>query len=131
MKEPKTTFMYKKLYRQVWHTYTVRLTAKERKNNMTATVYCRTTQKGIQSFYIKDETGTYYLFSQNYRSGVRDYYVNGVSLKNAIDCSKGGGNVSLLRTMTKIPKYVRYIEQEYGIAILNKTIRANAGRKCA
>lgn len=90
---------------------------------MATMIYCRTTEKGTQSFYLLDGKDEYYLFSQAYRKSVRDYYRHGVVLNKSIDHSRSHNNMALERTMSKIPMYIRYIEKEYGIAVFEQTKR--------
>ena len=92
---------------------------------MITTVYCKTTAKGLQSFFVTTNGETYYLFAQNFRQGVKRYFGNGVNITDAIDISKANHDQALIRTMKKLPKYIKYIEKYYGIAILNRTIRKN------
>ena len=92
---------------------------------MKNTIYCKTTAKGISTFYLKTENGEYFLFNQNYRRGVNDYYKNGVSLDNATDYTKSKFDASIIRTMSKIFMYVKYVEKEYDVEILKQTIKKN------
>ena len=68
----------------------------------------------------------HYLFSQNYRRGVNNYFQNGVRINNAIDFSRAKGDRAIIRTMEKLPSYIKYIEREYEIEVLRKTARRNA-----
>jgi hypothetical protein len=95
---------------------------------MKTTIYCRTTDAGVQSFYICHEGEVHYLFSQNYRRSVRDYYARGVSVERALSYSRAGENVALRKVTEKLPAYIRYIEKEYGIAVLEQTRRREAQR---
>ena len=94
-------------------------------------VFCKTTAKGVHSFYIKNDEGCFFLFSQSYRKGVSEYFRCGISLDDAIDFSRSRNNDALKRTMYKLPMYIRYVEKEYGIEILEQTKKKNAkaGRK--
>jgi hypothetical protein len=94
-------------------------------------IYCVPTQKGIHSFYLVNGNQKFYLFSQKYRKGVQSYYSKGVFLDKAIDFSKARSDSAVERTMSKIPGYVRYIENAYGIEILEQTKRRNRERKRA
>ena len=93
---------------------------------MKATIYCRTTDRGIHTFYLRSKGCDYYLFRQNYRRGVDEYFRSGVVLERAIDFGKSRQNEAIKRTMQKLPSYIKYIEKEYEIQILNKTIKRNA-----
>ncbi len=89
---------------------------------MRTIIYCKPTEKGIHSFYLNNgQNEVFYLFSQAYRKSVEEYYGKGVSIDDAIRYSKAHKDSSITRTMTKIPIYIRYVENEYGVAILNKT----------
>ena len=96
---------------------------------MATEIYCRATAKGIHSFYIRQDGKTHFLFSQNYRRGVNNYYYAGVRIDDAIDFSRAGGDDAILRTMKKLPSHIRYVEREYGITVLRKTAERAAQRK--
>ena len=93
---------------------------------MANTIYCKTTAKGVQSFYITTANGdTHFLFSQNFRRGVKDYFAGGVGIDEAINFKRAKGNSAIIRTMEKLPSYIRYVEREYGVEVLRKTIHKN------
>lgn len=94
---------------------------------MKATVYCRTTAKGVQSFYIRAEGKTYFLFQQDYRVSNRDYFRKGVRLDD-LGRYAGAHSASVRKTLDKLPAYIRYIEKEYGIAVYERTKRAAEGK---
>ena len=88
-----------------------------------ATVYCKTDDKAQQHFYVCFKGDSYYLFSQDFRRGVQNYYENGVSIGKAIDCSRAKFDSAITRTMRKILPHIRYVEKEYNLQILNRTKR--------
>lgn len=92
---------------------------------MKATIWCEATGKGEHTFYLKADGKRYYLFRQNYRRGVADYYRNGVFLCEAMNFGKTKGDSALVRTMQKLPSYLKYVEKEYGIQVLKQTIKKN------
>lgn len=96
---------------------------------MTNIIYCRNTEKGIHNFYIEANGETHFLFSQSYKTGVRDYFGRGVSIDEAMNFKKANGNTAVIRTMEKLPSYIRYIEREYGMEVLRRTARKNQGHK--
>ncbi len=96
---------------------------------MKTNVYCLTTDNGVQSFYLEACGETHYLFSQNYRRGVKEYFGQGVHIDAAMDFSRARNNTAVLNTMRKLPSYIKYIEKEYGIEVLRKTARKNAYSK--
>lgn len=84
-------------------------------------IYCKPTAKGIHSFYCRHSDGNdYYLFSQPYRKGVAAYFRDGVILDKAIDKSLAHYDTAVLRTMDKLPMYIKYVEKEQGIKIFNR-----------
>ena len=90
---------------------------------MKAKIYCTTTAKGVQSFYLKIDEHTHFLFSQNFRKGVKEYFRHGVPLDLALDFSRAGRNTALLKTMEKLPASIQYIEKEYDLCVLRQTER--------
>lgn len=91
---------------------------------MTAMIYC-VKKQGLHSFFMIQGRQKYYLFSQNYRKGVQEYYCKGVSLNESIDYSKAHNDSAVMRTMTKLPMYIKYIEKECGIEVFEKTKKKN------
>ena len=89
-------------------------------------IYCELNTRNTEQldFYITTSDGRrIYLLSQKYYESLEDYFGNGVSLDDALDHSKGGCYISIHKVKSKLPAYIRYAEQEYGVAILNKTRR--------
>ena len=94
---------------------------RKRGTGMKATIYCKPTSQGIHSFYLVLGTDEFFLFNQSYRKGVEEYYGKGVHLDEARKYSKAHRDAAIMRTMDKIPMYVRYIEKEYDVIVLNNT----------
>lgn len=92
---------------------------------MASTIYCKTTAKGVQSFFINVNGETHFLFSQNFRRGVKDYFERGVRIDEAINFKRANGNSAIIHTMEKLPSYIRYVEREYGMEVLKRTARKN------
>lgn len=84
-------------------------------------IYCEPTARGVYTFFLVVNGKEYYLFSQNYRKGVHAYYSKGVSLTQAVNYSKTHNDSALIRTMSKLPMYIKYVEKEYGIEVLERT----------
>ena len=93
---------------------------------MATTIYCTPTAKGVHSFYIEAGGETHFLFSQDYRRGVNEYFRDGVRLDDALNFSRAKGDNAIKRTMEKLPSYIKYIEREYDLEILRKTAKKNA-----
>ena len=92
---------------------------------MKATVYCEPTDRGVHSFFLVTTSEEYYLFSQNYRKGVQSYFGQGVRLDEAINFSRTHHDNAVMRTMEKLPMYIKYVEKEYGIEVLEQTKKKN------
>ena len=88
---------------------------------MKTTIYCKPTSKVIHSFYLLIGTEEFFLFSQAYRKGVEDFYGRGVHIVESMNYSKAHKDSAVIRTMKKIPMYVRYVEKEYAIEVLEQT----------
>ncbi len=86
-------------------------------------VFCKPTDKGIHSFYLKTSDGIYFLFSQDYRKGVQNYYSRGVRLDESFNYGKSHGDSAITRTMGKIPMYIRYIEERSVQELLLEAVR--------
>lgn len=94
---------------------------------MRTMIYCKPAD-GNHSFYMVKDGRTYYLFSQDYRRGVQEYYSRGVTLNEAINYSRSHKDSAIQRTMSKLPMYIRYVEKEYGIEVMEQTKKK---RRCS
>jgi len=74
---------------------------------MKATIYCKPTSQGIHSFYLLADSGEYFLFNQNYRKGVHSYFSRGVRIDEARNFSKNNRDSAIIKTMNKLPMYIR------------------------
>ena len=90
---------------------------------MKSTIISRIEISGYHTLYLVSGNREYYLFRQEYRKGVADYFKNGVLLQDAINISKVKNNTAVIRTMSKLLSHIRYVEKESGIAVLDRTIR--------
>lgn len=88
-------------------------------------IHCEA-KNGNQHFYVDCEHGTFYLFSQEYRKSIQEYFGNGISYDRCRDILKHDRNAAVMRTIEKLPKYIEYVEKSEGIAILNKTKKVYA-----
>ena len=86
-------------------------------------IFCKVTDKGMHSFYLYHNGEIFFLFSQDYRKGVHQYFFKGVPFQEAVNFSKAYNDHSLEHTMVKIPLYIKYIEKEYDIAVYRKTVK--------
>ena len=98
---------------------------------MKTNVICKIDAQGKHSFYLNVAGERYYLFQQNFYRGVNEYYKNGVSLDLAMSFAHSHKDNAIIRTMQKLPVYIRYIEKEYSITVFNKTAKRNAAHRRA
>ena len=85
-------------------------------------IYCTTTAKGEQTFYLMAQGTKYFLFVQAYRKSNKEVFAQGISLFDLSKLKKHC-SYSVRHTVAKLPAYIRYIEQEYGIAVMEKKKR--------
>ena len=90
-------------------------------------IYCKVTAKGEHSFYLLAEGQEYYLFRQAYRKGVHTYFSSGIRLDEVYNFSKAKHDNAIIRTLAKLPVYIKYVESEYGIAVLKQTMKKQLG----
>ena len=85
-------------------------------------VYCRTTKKGEQSFYLIHAERRYYLFTQSFRRSNQEYFGKGILLKDVYDFSRVRSHATE-RTLEEIQRFIPYIEKDHNVAIRRKTAR--------
>lgn len=90
---------------------------------MKTLIYCEPIDRGVHSFYMVHKGEKYFLFTQKYRRGVHNYYRRGVSMNEAMNRSKARKDGAIIRTMRKLPVYIKYIEKEFSIEVLEQTKR--------
>lgn len=95
---------------------------------MQAKIFCKTVAKGKQSFYVTVEGKRYYLFTQDYRASNKEFFQNGVCISE-INNFGGVHSTAVKKTLDKLPSYIRYIEIEFGVAIFEKTKKAQKVQK--
>lgn len=84
-------------------------------------------EQAYQDFYLTYNGHDYFLFRQEYRKGIKEYFGRGgVELDRALKNNWNKLDTAVIRTIDKIPNYIRYIEKQYDIAILNKTRKKSA-----
>lgn len=91
-------------------------------------IYCTTTAKGEQTFYLIAQGTKYFLFAQAYRRSNKEVFEQGISLYDLRKVKKHC-SYSVRHTAEKIPAHIRYIEQEYGISVMEMTKRKQSNWK--
>ena len=97
---------------------------------MAATVFCKTTAKATQSFFVNVHGRDYFLFNQNFRKSNKEYFRNGVNIHELGNFSSAHSS-AVRKTLDKLPTYLRYVEKEYDVAIYNKPQKKVASKKQA
>lgn len=87
---------------------------------MKTKIYCKTIAKGQQAFYLVVNNKEYYLFTQNYRISVKDYFASGISIQESTNYANAH-SAAVRNTLDKLKSYIPYIEKEYGIAVMTRT----------
>lgn len=85
-------------------------------------IYCITTAKGEQTFYLMAQRTKYFLFAQAYRRSNKEVFGQGVSLFDLRKLKKHC-SYSVRHTIQKLPTYIHYVEREYGISVMEMTKR--------
>ena len=91
-------------------------------------IYCKTSAKGDQSFYLRAQDKCYFLFIQPYRKSNKEVFEQGVSLFDLKRLRKHH-STSVIHTAEKIPAYIHYVEQEYGVSVMESTKRKQSNYK--
>ena len=96
---------------------------------MATIIKCRTNNIGKHNFYIEHLGKEYYLFSQDYHRGVNIYFAKGVNLNNVLNIKTAKRDHKVIKTMSKMKMYIKYIENEYDINILKCTMKKGEIKK--
>ena len=80
-------------------------------------------EKGKTQFFLDHNGNTYYLFQQPYRKSVCAFFERGVVLNDVFNYPRAKRNPRIVKTISKLPYSIHYIESEYGIAVLERTKR--------
>lgn len=97
---------------------------------MKTSVYCKTISKGTQAFYLSANGEDYLLFVQSFRWSNKEYFANGKPLSVALSTS-GVHSTATMKTIEKLRPAIRYIEKEYEIAVLNRTLKKGDKKKAS
>ena len=90
---------------------------------MKKNIYCRTTDKGILSFYVQIGENTTFLFATRYYKSARQLFVKGVDFHRLFDLSRNH-NTAVRNIANRLLVALRKYQKETGIAIFQpKTAR--------
>ena len=84
-------------------------------------VFCKTIGRDEIAFFLEANGKEYYLCAGRYYQSVWNYFVGGVSIDRIF--SNGGKHSHAIRHVKqKLPTYIKYVEGENDLQILDKTI---------
>ena len=89
---------------------------------MKTTIQCKPNRLGGHAFYIKHEGIDYLLFNQKYHNRVNQTFSRGLDLNDSLDPKTAKGDVQVLKTISKMKMYIKYIEKEFQVKILDSSI---------
>ena len=95
---------------------------------MAARIYCRTTAKGEQTYFLSDGKIDYYLFKSDFRRSNREFFSQGRFIREVLDARRHS-SASVRRTSIRLIGAIKYIESEYGICILQQTAKRQQKRR--
>lgn len=86
-----------------------------------AKIYCKRNNNGLD-FILKERGSEFFLFSQKWHRGVEEYFKDGRSLDEAIRHGKTRKDRMVHKVKSKLPAYIRYIEDESGMVFLRRSL---------
>lgn len=84
--------------------------------DMKKTIFCRTTDKGTLSFYVRIGEVSSFLFATKYYKSARQLFVKGVDHHRLFDLSRSR-NTAVRNTSTRVLVALRKYQKDTGIAI--------------
>lgn len=87
---------------------------------MAAKIYCRTTAKGIQSYYLTEGKENYHLFDSAFHRSNKEFFSQGRFIQEVLNARRHA-STSVQKISVRLISLVKYIESEYGICVLQKT----------
>ena len=95
---------------------------------MTAKIYCRTTAKDTQSYYLAYGKENYFLFDCAFRRSNKEFFAPGRYIDEILDARRHASK-SVRRISVRLIGYAKYIESEHGISIFQQTARKKAKKR--
>ena len=96
---------------------------------MKTVIQCEKTRLGDHAFYIMHNRTKYLLFVQKYYQDVNNVFSNGIDLNKAINPKTAKGAAPVSKTIDKMKLYIKYIEKEYQVKILDASINKGVRNK--
>ena len=89
---------------------------------MTNKIYCKTTEKGVQSYYLTDGKETHFLCNSSYRKSNKDFFAIGRRIDEVLDARRHYSS-SVRKMSERLIKVVKYLEGEYDLCVFNQTAK--------
>ena len=87
-------------------------------NTIRTNIICKSAHDRLE-FFACTGGEEFYLFSQRFDRAVFARFKKGVELSEALTpIKRRGRNLPLEKVSDKLPAYIRYVEQEYGVSLL-------------
>lgn len=91
-------------------------------------IYCKTVAQDKIAFYVQSAGKEFMLFTQRYYPSVWRYFAGGVDIHKVFDFN-GRNNHAIQAVKQKLPAYIRYVENEYDVQLLSKTLKKLDGKE--
>ena len=91
---------------------------------MKTKIICKELRRGELTFYAIVDGKEYFLFHQEFKKTVYDYFRTGVSVSLVNNYSIAHSH-TVRKLLDKLPAFLHYIEKEYGVEIYEKTKKSN------
>ena len=95
---------------------------------MKAKVICKNLDWGTHVFYVVVNGKEYFLFSQDYKRTVEEFFKHGINI-NELNNYSIAHSSAVRKTLDKIPLYLHYVEKEFGVEIYTKTNNNKSSKK--
>ncbi len=95
---------------------------------MAAKIYCKTTNKGIQSYFLNDGKTDYYLLNSAFRRSNKEFFSQGRYIQEVLDARRHH-STSVRKASVRLIGAVKYIEKEYDVCVFNQTAKKQQKRK--
>ena len=90
-------------------------------------IFCKDScTHGVLDFYLSKGNDSIYLFSQKFRHSIYEHYRRGMLLDEALSYKKAHKDKAIMNVIKRLPSSISYIEKNYDIIVMNKTLYAHS-----
>ena len=94
---------------------------------MTTVIYCKTTAKAQQTYYLRSGAKNIMLFTTSYRKSNKAYFGKGCTVNEVLK-AKNHFSASIRLVAERLISAIRYAEKEYGLSVFEQTIKSKSLR---